>query len=299
MYKGFISAQKIGINILPNHFYSQIPNISSLNREKNWRLPMSMYGINGIDTIQQLEFVKSVCLPEYVKNLQTKNVHELAVKENGEDGGYGIIEANFLYCFICNKKPSKIIQIGCGVSTSVIIMAAKYTDYKPEIICVEPYPTEYLIESSKKNDITLLKEKAQDVDPEILYNLNENDLLFIDSTHTVKPGSEVNKIILEILPRLKKSIWVHFHDIYFPYDYKRDILNGDLFFWLESTLLHAFLINNVNFKIMVSQSMLHYSLPSELKKILPNYEPQSNEYGLRSKNYKGIHFPSAIYLQTI
>ena len=121
-------------------------------------------------------------------------------------------------------------------------------------------------------------------------------MFFVDSTHTVKPGSEVNRIILEVLPRLKQEVWVHFHDIYFPYDYKRDLLTDDLFFWSESTLLHSFLINNSKYEIALSQSMLHYKAPEKIKASLPNYSPQSNEYGLTGK--KGEHFPSAIFLKT-
>jgi hypothetical protein len=129
-------------------------------------------------------------------------------------------------------------------------------------------------------------------------DIPENGFLFVDSTHTVKPGSEVNKIILEILPRLQKNVWVHFHDIYFPYDYKRNILSGDLFFWLESTMLHAFLINNPGYKIMASLSMLHYSLPGGLKKLIPKYDPEINDNGLKKQPGEGTHFPSALYLQS-
>ena len=81
------------------------------------------------------------------------------------------------------------------------------------------------------------------------------DLLFIDSTHAVRPGSEVNYLIHEVLPRLKPGVWVHFHDIYFPYDYARDTLDGDMLFPQESTLLYAFLTGNDHFKVEASLSI--------------------------------------------
>lgn len=134
---------------------------------------------------------------------------------------------------------------------------------------------------------------------ETFLDLDAGDLLFIDSTHTVGPGREVNFLILEVLPRLKKGVYVHFHDIYFPYDYKRGLLIDALFFSNESTLLHAFLSQNCDCRIALSLSMLHYTAPDDLKNHLPNYIPQINNFGLKiNANPKG-HFPSSTYLLKI
>jgi|TARA_B110001454_G_C12575939_1_gene373965 hypothetical protein len=79
---------------------------------------------------------------------------------NGEDGGYGEVEADFLYCFICRHKPNKIIQIGYGVSTAVIQMAAEKVGYESEIMCIDPNLTLFLIELESKGQITLHAEKT-------------------------------------------------------------------------------------------------------------------------------------------
>jgi hypothetical protein len=113
----------------------------------------------------------------------------------------------------------------------------------------------------------------------------------------VKPGSEVNRIVLEVLPRLECGVLVHFHDITFPYEYGRGFLNGDLFFPGETSLLYAFLLNNGAFRIDLCLSMLHYAVPDALKALLPGYEPQGNEWGLAAGD--GLHFPSAVYLTRI
>ena len=103
-----------------------------------------------------------------------------------------------------------------------MLLAAKESDYKPEIICIDPYPNRFLKRSDRANEIRLIPKKVQLVDLEMLTELGDNGFLFIDSTHTVKPGSDVNYLILEVLPRLRVGSWVHFHDIYFPFDYSRD-----------------------------------------------------------------------------
>lgn len=295
LYAIFVNLQKFGISVLPNHFYSQIPYINQLKTSNYWKNPLSMNGILGKEIEEQSSFFSDLFV-DYSNKISISELHNSCIKINGEDGGYGMIEAGVLYYFILKNRPAKVIQIGCGVSTAVILTAANAVGYCPEIVCIEPFPSPYLISLNKENKITLIKEKAQLVDMHVLKNLNKGDLLFIDSTHTVKAGSEVNRIILEVLPLLGQDIWIHFHDINFPYDYTRDILCGDMFFWLESTLLYSFLLKNNNFRIAFSLSMLHYSKQELLKKYLPEYLPQKDCYGLL-QSLKG-HFPSSIYLKS-
>ena len=283
------------MNILPKHFYSQIPDIAELKKERYWRTRMSMTGVNGADTNEQAAFLQNICSKELSEEIAAANLHEEAIKENGETGGYGTIECEVLYCFIASQKPKRIVQAGCGVSTSIILKAAADVSYTPEIICVEPYPTAYLQQLHDKGKIKLLQQKAQLADEQIFTLLGSNDLLFVDSTHTVKPGSEVNKIILEIMPCLQSGVWVHFHDIFFPYDYTRNLLSDDIFFWSETSLLHAFLTGNNAYEIKLSMSMLHYDKPELIKKLFPHYNPQANDEGLRAVG--GKHFPCSLFLK--
>ena len=119
---------------------------------------------------------------------------------------------------MATKRPKQIFQIGCGVSTAVCLLAAEYAGYTPEVICVEPYPTNYLVQEANQGRITLIRQKAQLLDLKVVETLNNNILFFVDSTHTLGPTGEVSRIILEMLPRLKAGALVHFHDIKFPYD---------------------------------------------------------------------------------
>lgn len=295
----FEVSQKLGLNILPHHYYSNIPDIKYLKQNTFWLKPNSMIDVEMNTLEEQMSFVRECCSVEDLQQLPSKNIHERAIEENNGGWGFGTIEAEFLHCFIKSRKPSQIVQVGCGISTSVILKAASEINHKINITCIEPYPTSFLNQKSDSGEINLIRQKGQEVDLEIFTNLQAGDVLFVDSTHTVKTGSEVNYIILEILPRLKKGVFVHFHDIYFPFDYGRNILTKDLFFWNESSLLHAFLIGNKRYKIIVCQSMLHYECSKELGEIFKNYNPQDNYYGLSKGETKGKHFPSSIYLKTM
>jgi len=289
----FLLGQHCGLDILPRHFYSEIPDIRELRASKTWRNPRSMYGVQGADVEQQLGFVQD-CISESLRALMLdENIYESACMENGPIG-YGPIEAEFLFCFAARHRPQRIIQVGAGVSTAVLLHAARMCGYRPEITCIDPYPTDYLRKAAENGQIKLIAKKCQDIDVSTLSDLGPGDLLFIDSTHTVKPGSEVNYLILEVLPRLRSGCTIHFHDIYFPYDYSISLLETT-FFWNETVLLLAFLTGNARYSILASLSMLHHARPAELQKLLPNYRPEAMEHGLHVCGRSG-HFPSSIYL---
>ncbi len=253
-----------------------------------------MIGVQGADTDSQMQFVRETC-QEHRPRIQSENLWDRFCREAGEVG-FGRVEADFLFCFISEKRPRRIVQIGCGASTAIMIGAAAEVAYVPQITCIEPYPSPYLQRQHADGRIGLVPEPAQRVDLSRLTDLSAGDLLFVDSTHTVKPGSEVNRIILEVLPRLSAGVYVHFHDIYFPYDYPNDLFES-LFFWSESTLLHAFLINNSRYAIRASLSMLHYDRPAELADALPGYRPAQHRHGLG--NVVEGEFPASTYLQVL
>lgn len=291
----FEKLQILGIDLLPRHFYSEIPDIKKLRENGFWKHPRTMVGINGVEINEQLEFLKNCCSRDLIERQKRKDIYIKACQMNGE-AGFGRIESDFLFCFIRAMRPARIIQVGAGLSTAVISLATKESGYRPAITVIDPYPTKFLEKASREGEIKLIEKEAQRLPLKTFLDLEEGDLLFIDSTHTVKPGSEVNFLILEVLPRLRKGVYVHFHDIYFPYDYKRDLLSDALFFSNESVLLQAFLSQNYNYRIMLSMSMLHYATPDELKKYLPNYIPQVNNFGLKTNIEPEGHFPSSSYL---
>lgn len=290
--------QRGGVDILPRHFYSQIPDIKDLRSEDHWKRAYSMVGVDGSAPDSQVVFLRTVCPPELSAELLDLNVYADACARNGAVG-YGPIEADFLYCFARTLKPRRVVQVGAGVATAVLLRASADGGFPLEIVCVEPYPTDFLRDAARAEAITLIASKAEAVAVELLTDLGDGDLLFVDSTHTVKVGSEVNRIILEVLQRLSKGVYVHFHDVLFPYDYSPDILGDELFFWNETVLLHAFLIGNARYTLRAALSMVHYERPGALRELIPTYEPRIHIDGLRSPAGDEGHFPSSAYLQVV
>jgi hypothetical protein len=287
--------QRIGLSILPRHFYSEVPDFRALRRDTRWRRPRSMVGVSGTDLRGQLDFVARCCTPDRIERLCQANIHAQACADNGGPG-YGQIEAEFLHAYIQETRPPQVIQVGCGVATAVMLRAAAEVAHEMEMICIDPFPNHFLKTAADDGRLRLIDAPAQQLDPEFFEDLQTGGLLFVDSSHVVGPGSEVNLLILEVLPRLRPGHWIHFHDIYFPYDYQRGLLDDELFFSNETALLLALLTSNPNLTIRASLSMLHYRCPEGLRQFLPNYLPAGNSDGLEASEG---HFPSSIFLEVV
>jgi len=150
-------------------------------------------------------------------------------------------------------NPKRIIEVGCGFSSGIILDVNEF-HFKNEmcITFADPYP-ELLREVVKEedllnNNINILESKAQDLELDLFLQLGENDVLFLDTTHVSKIGSDVNFLLFEVLPALNRGVWVHFHDIFYPFEQPREWIDKGLF-WNECYLLRAFLQHNDAFKV--------------------------------------------------
>jgi Methyltransferase domain len=292
MARAFVVGQRLGVDVLPRHFYSEIPDIRKLRRTSHWRKPYSMIGVAGADPDGQLAFVRSVMTDDLRLRVARGDVYTAACSRNGEPG-YGPVEADFLFAFVASQKPARIVQIGCGVSTAVCLLAAREAGYRPAVTCVEPYPTAFLRSVAAAGEVALVPEPVETLDYAFFAGLSPGDLFFVDSSHTLGPAGEVTRIVLEMLPRLPAGVRIHFHDVWFPYDYGGDILSGDLFYWHETALLHAYLAFNQRTRILASLSMLHYARRAELGQLIPTYRPRDDKDGL---TVAPGHYPCSIFL---
>ncbi|MDQ3039797.1 MAG: class I SAM-dependent methyltransferase [Pseudomonadota bacterium] len=289
----FHAGQHVGWDILPRHFYSEIPDIRKLRGTNDWRQPYSMIDVPGAELDPQLRFVESTMTPAIRERLAGMSLHAAACDENGEPG-YGRIESEFLYGFVATHQPARIVQIGCGVSTAVCLAAARDGATATAITCIEPYPTPFLRKAADAGRLTLVQAPVETLDLAFLEQMRSGDLFFVDSTHTLGPGGEVSRIILDMLPRLAPGVYAHFHDITFPYDYQGDVLSTALFCWHETTLLHGFLACNDRFRMLASLSMLHHGRQAALKNVFAHYRPRISEQGLTVTEGD---YPSSLFLQ--
>jgi hypothetical protein len=121
----------------------------------------------------------------------------------------------------------------------------------------------------------MIRERVELTDISRFKELGPNDILFIDSGHTVRTGSDVNFLYLEVLPRLSPGVIIHSHDIGLPYEYQKVYFTNPSFrvFWTEAYLLQAFLSLNPHFEIMLAMNYLMMNHKEKFCKAFPHYNP--------------------------
>jgi hypothetical protein len=295
---------RVGVHILPAHYYAPVSNIIELERTVDlWAKPSAMPGVD-IDLDAQIDNLRRVCAP-FQQEFYGNPVYKHAVNQRPRSGRsrfFGYIEAQVLHAVIRHYKPARLIEIGGGVpsycSSQAISMNRRDTGINGHITCIEPDPIDMIknLDESSEN-FELVARPIQDVPLKYFTQLQVNDIVTIDSNHVVKPGGEVNYIVLEVLPIIPTGVLVQIHDIYFPYNYDRDVLNNFLH-TNETALVAAFLACNTRYKILFALSMLHYKRRHEMQSVLPEYQPESDWLGMRVGEYDDAkHFPSSLWLR--
>jgi Predicted O-methyltransferase len=182
-------------------------------------------------------------------------------------------DAEYLYNMVRHFKPSRIIEIGSGASTLISVRAQKKNqeenaDFTYKITCIEPYEWPQL----NKLNIDIIRKKVEDMDIAFFESLEANDILFIDSSHIIRPQGDVLFEYLEILPRLKPGVIVHIHDIFTPKDYLDEWVYGkEHRLWNEQYLLEAFLSFNKDFRIIGATNYLSHHYRKEFSEKCPVY----------------------------
>lgn len=255
----------------PGHFYSPIPLIEDIKLKEDEIWNNFHNEIPGIDLNVDVQIDMINIFKEYYKELPF-DIHK---KENlryyFENSNYSYSDAIFLYCMIRYTKPKKIIEVGSGYS-SCVILDTNELFFNDAISCsfIEPYPQLLLslIKDRDKNKIELIQNNLQDVDINKFSELSKGDILFIDSTHVSKINSDVNFIFFDILPRIKSGVYIHFHDIFYPFEYPKEwIYEGRS--WNEDYLLRAFLQYNDIFKIQFFNTFLEHFYKDEFINDMP------------------------------
>jgi hypothetical protein len=183
------------------------------------------------------------------------------------------VDAEILYCMIRQFKPKRMIETGCGISTLLAAEAIRKNEtegHPCRLTAIDPYPEPFL-RLGVPCLTELLESKVESVPFERFLSLEENDILFIDSSHVARIGGDVNYLYLEVIPRLKPGVIVHCHDIFLPAEYPKDWTLKKRWFWTEQYLLHAFLAFNSEFEVLMANSYLHTNYSESLHKAFASY----------------------------
>lgn len=265
----------IGVFPIRNHYYEPVFDFRNVNGST--RSIRNLPGINW-NIEEQLDVLKAFSFTSELDDLsiESKDIPSFSFSNNMFQAG----DAEYWYQLIRLKKPKRLFEIGSGNSTIVAMHAIKKNreekpDYECKHVCIEPYEMPWL----ESTNASIMRKKVEDVELSFFSELEENDILFIDSSHIIKPEGDVLYEYLEILIRLNKGVIVHIHDIFSPSNYRAEWLKERVVLWNEQYLLEAFLSCNNAWKIIGALNYLRHNHYDALRTACPvltaKHEPAS------------------------
>lgn len=266
--------ERVGWHLTPNHFYQPIPDTSRLpGRLFRREFPMEALRLDTEQQKRLLDQFTRAYASEY-NAFPTESTGNPAEFHDCNQFFNGI-DAMMYHCMVRHFRPRRIVEVGSGYSTRIAAAALLRNaaeDRMPcgKLVAIEPWPTEPLI-GGFPGFHKLIHADVQRVPLRMFESLHENDILFLDSSHVMMIGSDVQYELFEILPRLRPGVLIHLHDIFLPRDYPREWVIDDQRFWNEQYALHAFLMYNDSFDVTWSGYWHHLHNADQLRSAVVNY----------------------------
>ncbi len=252
------------------HFYSPLPSLAEVRRDE-FRIFEESRCLPGVDMRDADQVALLEQLATYYATAPFPEHRTNKYRYFYENGAYSYADAIFLHCMIRYLQPKRVIEVGSGHS-SCVTLDTNDLFFRSAIRCtfIEPYPETLLslLHPGDRERIDLRTERLQDVAPALFEELGKDDILFIDSTHVSKTGSDVNLNFFDLLPRLAEGVYVHIHDIFYPFEYPAYwVYEGRA--WNEAYLLHAFLQYNDSFQVVIHTDYLAKFHKEKLLALMP------------------------------
>jgi hypothetical protein len=248
----------MGFRLVRDSYYSPLVDLDSVPREQPLR---PMPGI-AFDSAEQLGFMREVLGPF---------LSELDIPDDDEggalhlhNGAYEAGDAETLYAFVRARRPARVLEIGSG-NTTRIIARALAANGAGEHVVYDPFAAAALDQLADIRRIS-----ASEIADSEFAALAAGDILFVDSTHIVKLGSEVNRVVLEALPTLATGVAIHFHDIFLPWEYPFGYFVYQRMYVNEQYLLQAFLALNPDYRILLALQAVGRLHPTEMAELIPS-----------------------------
>jgi methyltransferase family protein len=265
----------LGVYPIRDHYYEPLFDPKHLSRDLQQDRDLPGIDLNEggqLDFLRSLNFANELIAIDI--EAEAKDTTSFSLQNTSFKSG----DAEFLYQFIRRTKPKRLIEVGSGYSTKLARVALRKNEEengaKCQHICIEPYEMPWLEELG----IEIIREKVEDCPISLFEALEEGDLLFIDSSHMIRPQGDVLHEYLTVLPKLKNGVYVHIHDIFTPKDYLKEWIYEDIKFWNEQYLLEALLTNTSRYQVVAGLNFLTHHHFEKLKVVCP-YLSEDREPG--------------------
>lgn len=269
--RGFSWLQERGINVTPCHFYWPIPRLKEL----------ALSAWPRVQHESRLDY-RVAEQKEMLRSLAADYAPEMGFAENAScpgweyhrnNGLFETVDADIAYALMRRRKPRRIVEVGSGFSTRLLASAVRRNTAEGapcELVSIDPFPDAVLC-GGIDGLSNVLRMPVQQAPETVFDALEAGDVLFIDSSHVVGVGSDVVRLVLDVLPRLHRGVLVHLHDIFLPENYPPEMVFDSLCFWSEQYLLEAFLLFNREFRIVWSASLMQSAAVREIEAAIPQW----------------------------
>ena len=257
---------------LDGHFYSPVVDTDEvlLRQEAIWPTNPEVLGVDFNDASHR--FILDEAFPRHIGGY---DYPELAPADDAELEGFYTRNSQFswldsrsLFVLLREWRPSRIVEVGSGYSSLLIAdVNRRFLDGQCEVTCIEPFPRPFLTRGIDGIS-RVVEQKVQQVAHAEFERLQSGDVLFIDSSHVAKTGSDVNYLFFEVLPRLAKGVRIHIHDIFLPHDYLKQWVIEENRSWNEQYLLRALLMYSSAFKVVFGSSYAFHRFPDRVRQAL-------------------------------
>lgn len=258
---------KVGVLPIRRHYYEPQFDHDETAVTAERRLP----GIDWNES-RQLQFVDALCHADEAAELGKAPGGDLEFRF--DNGNFESGDAEVWYQVVRATKPRRIFEIGSGNSTLLAVQAlrrnrAEDPAYRCDHVCIEPYEMPWL----ERTGVRVIRQRVETLDAGLFATLGAGDILFIDSSHVIRPSGDVLFEYLEVLPTLASGVLVHVHDIFSPRNYPRAWLVDEIRLWNEQYLLEAFLCGNRDWSVVAALNFLHHRHYDKLKRVAPHLTP--------------------------
>jgi predicted O-methyltransferase YrrM len=246
----------------PGHFYSPIPSFDELRPRLDRIFGSSPPALRDVDvnSTGQLEVLEAlVPLHDRSLYLDPNAFASDRLRYRPDNSMFGRGSAIGLELMLRHLNPKRVVEVGSGYSSAVMLDTADDLGRPSfELTFIEPYPDRLygLLKPGDRQRVDIRVSKLEDVPESVFEALQPGDVLFVDSSHVMKTGSDVHRLLFDLLPALANGVVIHFHDVLYPFEYpKRWVEEGRA--WNEAYALRAFLAYNRSFEIYFWASYLY------------------------------------------
>jgi len=231
------------------HYYSPLPDRDALSGAHG--LDRSTRDVAGVELRESAQLETLDRIASFHADVPFPRDPSPGHRYHSDNVFFAIGDAIVLQAMLRLHRPRRVIEAGSGYSSGAMLDTDdRFLDGSVEFTFIDPYPQRLLslLSSGDRARCTIRKSGVQHVDMELFSTLEENDILFIDSSHVVKVGSDVDYLLAEILPQLRVGVLVHFHDVFWPFSYPEEWFRTGTA-WNESFFLRSFMQYNTAFRI--------------------------------------------------